>query len=227
VKPGPTAFASAAAFRKWLEAHHADTDELVLCLYKKHASERGLTYRDALDEALCFGWIDGITRRLDEDTYAVRFTPRRRGSRWSAVNVRRAKELIAAGRMQPPGRSAFEARTGDSAGYSFEAAQGVLLAPALLRRFRANRAAWEWWQGRPPWYRRTCSFWVMEGKREETRERRFVALVEACARGTVVPPLKMLEAKLGRASEGGSRNPSRASRAPASRAPAARRARRS
>ena len=116
----PTAFASAAAFRSWLETHHRDTSELVLRLFKKHASARGLTYREALDEALCHGWIDGVIRALDEDSFTQRFTPRRRGSRWSAANVKRAKELIAGGRMRRAGLAAFEARTGDTAGYSFE-----------------------------------------------------------------------------------------------------------
>jgi uncharacterized protein YdeI (YjbR/CyaY-like superfamily) len=188
----PTSFASAAAFRRWLEAHHRDTSELVLRLFKKHASARGLTYREALDEALCFGWIDGVIRALDGDSFAQRFTPRRRGSRWSAVNVKRAKELIAEGRMRPAGRAAFEARTGDAAGYSFEA-RAVALAPALERHFRANAAAWAGWEARPPWYRRTCSHWVMSAKREATRERRLLALIEASARGVSAPPLRQLD----------------------------------
>ena len=188
----PTAFASAAAFRAWLEAHHRDTSELVLRLFKKHASHRGLTYREALDEALCYGWIDGVIRALDEDSFAQRFTPRRRGSRWSAVNVKRAKELVAEKRMRPAGLAAFEARTGDAAGYSFET-RAVALAPALERRLRANAAAWAWWAARPPWYRRTCSHWVMSAKREATRENRLAALIETAARGMNAPPLRQLD----------------------------------
>jgi uncharacterized protein YdeI (YjbR/CyaY-like superfamily) len=186
--PRPVAFASPAAFRAWLEAHHADTAELVLRLFKTSARDRGLTYRDALDEALCFGWIDGVRRALDDVSFTQRFTPRRRGSRWSAVNVRRAKALIAEARMRAPGRAAFEARTGDAAGYSFES-RPVELPPPFLRRLRKNAAAWTWWMSRPPWYRRTHAFWVVSAKRDETRERRFAALVEACERGAAVPPL--------------------------------------
>jgi len=188
----PTAFASAAAFRAWLRAHHRDASALLVRLSKVHAAERGLTYKEALDEALCFGWIDGVRHSLDTDSFTVRFTPRRPGSRWSAVNVRRAKELIAEKRMRRAGLAAFEARTGDSAGYSFETGP-VVLAPAFERRFRANAAAWTWFQARPPWYRRTCSFWVMSAKREATRETRLAALVEASARGISVPPLRALE----------------------------------
>jgi uncharacterized protein YdeI (YjbR/CyaY-like superfamily) len=190
--PKPVAFASLAAFRRWLEAHHADTRELLLRLFKTSAGDRGLTYRDALDEALCFGWIDGVRRALDDVSFTQRFTPRRRGSRWSAVNVRRAKELIEEKRMRPPGLAAFEARTGDSAGYSFEA-RPTELPPHLLRRFREDATAWAWWSARPPWYRRTCAHWVTSAKRDETRERRFALLVEACARGRAVPPLRALE----------------------------------
>jgi len=190
--PKLTAFASATAFRSWLEAHHRDTSELVLRLFKKHASARGLTYREALDEALCYGWIDGVIRALDEDSFTQRFTPRRRDSRWSAANVKRAKELIAEKRMHPAGRAAFEARTGDAAGYSFET-RPVALPPALERRLRANAEAWAWWVSRPPWYRRSCSHWVLSAKREATRESRLLALIESSARGLSAPPLRQLD----------------------------------
>ena len=188
----PVAFASSAAYRAWLEDHHADTPELLLRLSKAGAAKRGLTYREALDESLCFGWIDGVRRALDEESFTQRFTPRRRGSRWSAVNVRRAKELIAADLMRPPGLAAFEARPGDSAGYSFES-RPAELPPELLRRLRKNGPAWADWSARPPWYRRTCAHWVTSAKRDETRERRFAALVDACARGAVIGPLRGLE----------------------------------
>jgi uncharacterized protein YdeI (YjbR/CyaY-like superfamily) len=191
-RPRVTSFASAAAFRAWLEAHHRDADELEVRLFKKHASHRGLTYREALDEALCFGWIDGVRHSLDDDSFRVRFTPRRNGSRWSAANVRQAKALVAEKRMREAGVSAFTARTGEPAGYSFESSAAAL-APAYEERFRANAKAWARFQARPPWYRRTCAFWVMSAKREETRERRLAALVEASARGESAPPLRALE----------------------------------
>jgi uncharacterized protein YdeI (YjbR/CyaY-like superfamily) len=206
-RPRPKAFASAQAFRGWLAEHHGDTNELHLRLFKTHARARGLTYRDALDEALCYGWIDGVVHALDSDSFSIRFTPRRRGSRWSARNVRRAKELIAAERMEPAGRAAFDARPGDAAGYSFES-QGLALAPAYERRFRASARAWERFQARSPSYRRTCVFWVMSAKREETRERRLAALIDSSARGESVPPLRALErprAKRGRSGPAKSR----------------------
>ncbi len=190
----PRAFPSAAAFRVWLQAHGGDTKELLLRLFKTHASRRGLGYKGALDEALCFGWIDGVRRALDEDSFTVRFTPRRPRSRWSAMNVKRAKELVAEGRMHATGLRAFEARTADSAGYSFES-QPAELSPVFTRRFRANAAAWAWFQAQAPWYRRTCAFWVMSAKREETREGRLAALVESSARGIPVPPLRLLKKK--------------------------------
>jgi uncharacterized protein YdeI (YjbR/CyaY-like superfamily) len=190
--PKPIAFASPAAFRAWLEVHHGDTGELVIRLFKTTAHDRGLTYREALDEALCFGWIDGVRRALDDVSFTQRFTPRRSGSRWSAVNVRRAKELIEEKRMRAPGRAAFEARTGDAAGYSFES-RPAELPPSLLRRLRKNGKAWAAWCGRPPWYRRTCAHWVTSAKRDETRERRFAALVDACAHGVGVGPLRVLD----------------------------------
>jgi uncharacterized protein YdeI (YjbR/CyaY-like superfamily) len=191
----PRAFASAAAFRAWLEAHGSDTPELLLRLFKTHASSRGLGYKGALDEALCFGWIDGVRHALDEDSFTVRFTPRKPRSRWSAVNVRRAKELVAEGRMRAPGLAAFEARTADSAGYSFES-RPAELPPAFTKRFRANASAWAWFQAQAPWYRRTCAFWVMSAKREETRESRLSALVESSARGIPAPPLRSLKTKV-------------------------------
>jgi len=191
----PRAFASAAAFRAWLEEHGGDTPELPLRLFKVHARHRGLTYKDALDGALCFGWIDGVRRSLDADSFSVRFTPRKPRSRWSAVNVRRAKELVAEGRMHATGLAAFEARTADSAGYSFET-RPAELPPAFTKRFRANAPAWAWFQAQAPWYRRSCAFWVMSAKREETRESRLGALVESSARGIPVPPLRSLKTKV-------------------------------
>lgn len=185
---GPRRFASVAAFRTWLERHHADTAELVLCCYKVHAAHRGLTYREALDEALCFGWIDGVRRSLDADSFSVRFSPRRARSVWSAVNIRRATELEAEGRMRAAGLSAFRARGSAPAPYSFES-KPLALSPAFNRRLKANREAWAFFQAQPPWYRRTSSFWVMSARRPETRERRFGVLLDHCSRSRAIPPL--------------------------------------
>jgi uncharacterized protein YdeI (YjbR/CyaY-like superfamily) len=185
--PAPQAFKSAAAFRQWLRKHHATEQGLLVRCFKTAARDQGLTYREALDEALCMGWIDGVRRRVDEISFSVRFSPRRPKSRWSAVNVRRVRELQDAGRMRPPGQAAFEARVASE--YSYETRPRTL-APELLKHFRARARAWQFYAQRPPWYRRTTSFWVMSAKKEETRARRLALLIECCARGSVLPGLE-------------------------------------
>ena len=185
--PGPKAFRTPDAFRAWLERNHARDVELVVRCYRQHAGDRGMTYRQALDEALCFGWIDGVRRSVDAFSFSVRFTPRREGSRWSAVNVRHATRLEAEGRMRPAGLAAFRARD-RATGYSYES-RPVELEPALLKTLRGNARAWAFFQSRPPWYRRTSSFWVMSATRPETRARRFELLVTCSERGTTIPLL--------------------------------------
>jgi uncharacterized protein YdeI (YjbR/CyaY-like superfamily) len=181
-------FASSRAFRVWLEKHHRTSKELLLRCYRVHAKHRGLTYREALDEALCFGWIDGVRRSVDGDSFCTRFTPRKPKSKWSAVNIRRAQELEVEGRMQEPGRTAFRARDrSNSRRYSFEERPSTLNQPAE-KQFRANRPAWRFFQAQAPWYRRTTTFWVMDAKREETRARRLAALIASCAKGEPVKP---------------------------------------
>ncbi len=176
----PRAFRTAAAFRSWLERHHAVESELVVRCFKVEARRRGMTYAEALDEALCFGWIDGVRRSVDEHSFSVRFTPRKAKSYWSAVNRRHAERLEAEGRMRPAGRAAFRSGTGAAADrYSFERRpQG--LSPEYEQRLRARPCAWAFYQRQPPWYRRTSAFWVMSAKREETRERRLSELI-ACS----------------------------------------------
>lgn len=149
-------------------------------LFKVHARSRGIGYREALDEALCFGWIDGVRRGLDEDSFVQRFTPRKEKSAWSAVNLKRVKELAAEGRIHDAGRQALARHDGRQAPYSFEAKPHAL-TQAFLTRLRADRNAWAFWESQPPGYRRTTGFWVMSAKREETREKRF-GVVLACAK---------------------------------------------
>jgi uncharacterized protein YdeI (YjbR/CyaY-like superfamily) len=175
---GPVAFASAEEFRAWLARHHASATELDVLLWKTHAKHRGMGYTEALDEALCFGWIDGVRRSVDADSYRIRFTPRKQGSRWSLVNVRHVERLEKAGRMHAAGRAAFQARDPDDPRrYSFET-EPVVLSPAFARKFRGNRRAWRYFESTPPWYRRVATFWVMSAKRPETRERRLAHLIE-------------------------------------------------
>jgi uncharacterized protein YdeI (YjbR/CyaY-like superfamily) len=185
----PTTFRSPSAFRRWLVANHDKKTELTVRCFRVHAADRGLTYPQALDEALCFGWIDGVRRSGDADSFALRFSPRRPRSIWSRVNIRHAERLIAEGRMAPPGRAAFDARDPSRSGiYSFER-DSIKFVPALERTFRRHRAAWSHYQSRPPWYRRTTTHWVMSAKRDETRKRRLATLIACCARGVAIPGL--------------------------------------
>jgi uncharacterized protein YdeI (YjbR/CyaY-like superfamily) len=186
----PTFFATPAAFRAWLERHHADERELLVGFYKKGSGRPSLTWPESVDEALCFGWIDGVRRSIDADSYSIRFTPRQKRSIWSAVNIKRAEELIAEGRMTAAGRAALAARTEDrSRVYSHERRAAPELDPAQQARFEANAAAWEWFQGRPPSYRRQALHWVTSAKRPETRDRRLATLIADSAAGRTVKPL--------------------------------------
>jgi uncharacterized protein YdeI (YjbR/CyaY-like superfamily) len=186
----PTFFKTPAALRAWLQKNHASAAELLIGFYKVHTGRPGVTYQQALDEALCFGWIDGIRRRLDDESYTIRFTPRRPGSYWSAVNTKRAHALIAEGRMQPPGQAAFEARDpAKTEQYTDEASRDDL-APGYVRQFKANQKAWAFFQSQPPGYRRTASAWVMSAKREPTRLKRLATLIADSERGERIALLR-------------------------------------
>ena len=183
------AFRNAAAFRTWLERHHASETELVVKLYKVHAKEKGLTYKDALDEALCFGWIDGVRRGGDDESFSIRFTPRKARSTWSAVNIKRATELEGVGRMHASGLAAFRRRSAERSGiYAYENRQ-TELSPEYDRKLRTNKKAWQFFESQPPWYRRTSIYWVMSAKKEETRERRLASLIQFSAKGKPIPQL--------------------------------------
>lgn len=185
-----TAFATPAAFRSWLKQNHARGKELLVRCFKVHVAERGITYVQALDEALCFGWIDGVRRSLDSDSFSVRFTPRKAKSYWSAVNIAKAEALIETGRMAPSGQAAFDAR--DQAPprkYSFES-KPEGFPPAYLRKIRANAKASAHYDSRPPGYIRTHAFWVMSPVNESTRLRRLETLISSWERAEPVPPLR-------------------------------------
>ena len=182
-------FDNAAQLRAWLEEHHESVDELWVGLYKKGVPKTSLSYAEAVEEALCFGWIDGITRRVDDEVYTIRFTPRRKDSGWSAVNVGKVAELEAAGRMHPAGRQVFERRDRrKDASYSYERTPRELPAQAQAQ-LRRDPGAWAYWQSCTPSYRRTATHWVLSAKREETRARRLATLVADCAAGRRVKPL--------------------------------------
>ena len=178
-----THFPSAAAFRRWLEANHATTTELQVGFYKKASGKGGLTYAEAVDEALCFGWIDGIIRKLDEHSYTHRFTPRRPGSIWSLVNVGHVKRLTKAGKMHAAGLKAYAARQEKKVGiYSFER-PAEALPPAYEKKFRANRKAWAFFSAQPPGYRRLLLHKVVSPKQAATRERWLARLIAESAAG--------------------------------------------
>jgi uncharacterized protein YdeI (YjbR/CyaY-like superfamily) len=177
------AFKTQADFRKWLKKNHGSRAELVMRLYKVHALHKGIGYRQALEEALCWGWIDGVVRSLDADSFQQRYTPRKPKSNWSRVNIKRMKQLIAAGKVAPSGLAAFERRDKiATAPYSFEN-RNVTLSPAFMKRLKANAKAWKFFQSEPPGYRRITMFWVMQAKKEETREKRFRTMLDRMSKG--------------------------------------------
>ncbi|HEX2164717.1 MAG TPA: YdeI/OmpD-associated family protein [Thermoanaerobaculia bacterium] len=176
-------FPTAEDFRRWLEEHHATAKDLWVGYHKKGSGPPSVTYPQSVDEALAFGWIDGVRKSLGPTTYANRFTPRKPGSTWSAVNVRRVGELTAEGRMHPAGLAAFAARDpAKTELYSYER-ETAALDPEAERRFRDDPAAWEHFQAQPPSYRRTITWWVVSAKKEETRRRRLDKLIAASAAG--------------------------------------------
>ena len=187
----PVFFADREAFRAWLDEHHATASELWMGLYKKGSGRTSITWPEAVDEALCFGWIDGVRQRIDDESYMNRFTPRKPNSNWSAVNVRRVEELTKQRRMRAAGLTAFRERREDkTATYAYEQRHQVRLDPTQDRRFRSNKRAWEWFQTQPKGYRTTAVYWVMSAKKPETRERRLDTLIEDSAKGRRVPPLR-------------------------------------
>jgi uncharacterized protein YdeI (YjbR/CyaY-like superfamily) len=169
-------FHSSSEFREWLEKNHDRVAELWLGFYNQRTDKKSITYHEALDQALCFGWIDGVRKSINQSTYKQRFTLRKPKSNWSVVNLSRAGELTKLGLMAPAGMNAFEQRSTDSGKYSFESRPDKLPA-AYQKEFKANPAAWEFFRAQAPWYQRTSSFWVVSAKQEQTRQRRLATLI--------------------------------------------------
>jgi uncharacterized protein YdeI (YjbR/CyaY-like superfamily) len=179
----PKFFSTPQQFRDWLEQNHDRATELLVGFHKKDFGKKSITYPQALDEALCFGWIDGVRRSLDETSYTIRFTPRKSRSIWSNVNVRHVERLLKEGRMAEPGLKAYALRDPERTGiYAFEN-RPKEFSPEFEKKFRANKRAWEFFQTEPPSIRKTCVFWVMSAKNEETRVRRLDQLIENSANG--------------------------------------------
>ena len=179
----PTYFKTPADFRRWLAAHHAAEKELLVGFHKKGSGRPSMTWPESVDQALCFGWIDGVRKRVDDTRYTIRFSPRKPRSNWSAINVKRAQELIARKRMKPAGRKAFDARTEDrTAIYSYEN-RPTELDEAYAKTFRRDKAAWAFFQAQPPSYRKLASWWIASAKQEETRQKRLAKLMADSAAG--------------------------------------------
>ena len=197
----PTFFQTPADFRKWFEKNHEKAPELLVGFYKKGSGKPSITWPESVDEALCFGWIDGIRRTIDDESYTIRFTPRRARSNWSTVNVKRVAELTKLGRMQPAGLRAFEARDPKRSGiYTYEQEkppEDPKLAPEYQARFEANGKAWTFFQGQAPYYRRLVSRWVMSAKQEATRLKRLATLIDDSAHGRRIKGMARPEKKPG------------------------------
>lgn len=178
-----TFFKTSTEFRTWLKKNHAKAPELLVGFYKKHSGKAGITYPEALDEALCFGWIDGVRKSIDEISYTIRFTPRKSRSNWSGVNIKRVGELTQLGRMQPAGLKIFAERDQKKSGvYSYET-RPRQLEGHYAEKFQANKNAWDFFQAQAPSYQRTATWWIMSAKKEETRLRRLATLMEGSAQG--------------------------------------------
>ena len=181
----PVFFATPAALRAWFKKHHQTAEELIVRFYRKGSGKPSVTWSEAVDEALCFGWIDGVRRKVDDDSYSNRFTPRRPGSNWSAINIEKVATLTKLKRMQPAGLAAFAKRTdARSRIYTYEQTDAAVFEPALEKKFSARKKAWTFFESQPPYYRRLMTRWVGNAKRAETRQRRLDKLIAACESGT-------------------------------------------
>jgi uncharacterized protein YdeI (YjbR/CyaY-like superfamily) len=188
----PKFFATPAQFRAWLEKNHGKHTELLVGFWKRGTKKPSITWPESVDEALCFGWIDGVRRSLGDEAYTIRFTPRKKTSIWSAVNVARVGALTKAGKMHASGLEAFSHRTPERTGvYSFERHAEAKLTAAEEKKLRANAKAAKWLAAQAPWYKRAALHWVTSAKREETREKRLATLIADCAAGQRIKPMRV------------------------------------
>jgi uncharacterized protein YdeI (YjbR/CyaY-like superfamily) len=179
-----TFFAESRAFRSWLEKNHRTASELLVGFHKRGSRIPSITWPEAVDQALCYGWIDGIRKRIDDQRYSIRFTPRRPSSTWSSVNINRVAALKAEGLMQPAGLEAFGRRSEKRSGvYSYERQKTLTFSEADVKKLQANRKAWTFLQAQPPSYRHLVTYWISSAKKPETHENRLVKLIDASAAG--------------------------------------------
>jgi uncharacterized protein YdeI (YjbR/CyaY-like superfamily) len=178
VPPKPTFFPTPADLRVWLEAHHDKFRELLVGFYKKGSGKPSITWPESVQVALCFGWIDGVRKSLDENSYTIRFTPRKPTSNWSSININLVRKLTKQGLMHPAGLKAFAARNEEKSGiYSYEQRKSARFTRAQEKQFRANKTAWEFFRSQAPWYQRVTTYWVISAKRGETKLKRLSELI--------------------------------------------------
>jgi len=184
----PTFFSTPAKWRAWLQKNHARKTELLVGFYKRDSGKPSITWPESVDQALCFGWIDGVRRSLGAESYTIRFTPRKKTSTWSAINVRRVAELEAEGLLHEAGRQVFVARhKSQTQGYSIKNdRKDVKLSAADARVFKANKKAWAWYQQQPPWYQRQAAWYIAAAKQAATRARRLARIIDDNARQRTV-----------------------------------------
>lgn len=188
-----TFFKTPADLRKWFENHHDKEQELLVGFYKRDSGKPSISWPESVDEALCFGWIDGVRRSLGETSYSIRFTPRRARSTWSAVNIKRVEELTKRGLMMPSGLRAFAARKENRSGvYSYEQRTADLPEP-YQRLLKKNRAAWKFFEDQPPSYRKAANWWVLSAKKEETRVKRLDKLIDYSAKSQTIPQFTIVK----------------------------------
>lgn len=184
---GPVFFETGAAFRQWLDKNHHKAAELLVGFYKTSTGKKCMSWSESVDEAICYGWIDGVRKSIDETSYTIRFTPRKPKSIWSAINIKKVEDLTREGRMMPAGLAAFNKRELErSAIYTYELKASEQLSEEFEQRFRANEKAWAFYQKMAPGYRKQTAHWVMTGKQAATREKRLAELIRDSAAGTKI-----------------------------------------
>lgn len=181
-------FRTPREFRQWLMTNHAKAQELWVGFYKVDSGRQSITWKESVDQALCFGWIDGVRKSIDSESYKIRFTPRGPKSNWSKVNVKRYGELLELGLIHSAGTEAYEATSSKRRDYSYEQEKREL-TPEFVRRLKKNKKAWEYFSGEAKWYQRTACFWVMCAKKEETQRRRLEQLIADCEKGRRIGPI--------------------------------------
>jgi uncharacterized protein YdeI (YjbR/CyaY-like superfamily) len=178
MSPKPTFFPTPADFRAWLVAHHGKLSEHLVGFHKKGSGKPSITWPESVEVALCFGWIDGVRKSLNETSYTIRFTPRKPTSTWSAININLVQKLTKQGLMHPAGLKAFAARSEKKSGiYSYEQRKSARFTREQEKQFRANKPAWDFFQSQPPGYKQLTTYWVITAKKEETRQKRLSELI--------------------------------------------------